>query len=328
MPANPDAAASFQERFHQRWAQLADPHVRALAWLIDAPGLLDPEAPQWRGKVARLGSGAGDAARDWLHALEREPAALHAHLAFQPYSRLGRYAEKLMTFYLQHLGVLAAHNVQVRAASNQTVGEFDFLVWRRGELLHWEFATKFYLLESHNRAGAGARAGQADADYFVGPNLADSLGAKMDKIFTRQLALSQHPAAQPLLPQPVAAAEALVKGWLFYPGGDYPLLPALGVCAAHCRGFWCGISELGTAERYAVLPRRAWLAPARLLAEETLERSHLDDRIGSMFETDRMPVMVALLRIENGYALETGRGFIVPEGWRERASAWVRPAPD
>ena len=322
MQASADSVTSFQERFHQRWAQLTDPHVRALAWLIDAPGLLDRHAPQWQGKVARLGADAGDAARDWLHGLERAPAALHAHLAFQPFGCLGRYAEKLMTFYLRHLGVLAAHNVQVRAAGSQTIGEFDFLVWRGGDLLHWEFATKFYLLES---VGGDA---QRQADYFVGPNLADSLGAKMDKIFSRQLALSSHPAAQPLLPQPVAAAEALVKGWLFYPGGDYPLLPALGVCAAHCRGFWCGISELGTAERYAVLPRLAWLAPARLLAEETLERSQLEDRIGSMFETDRMPVMVALLRIENGYALETGRGFIVPEGWRERASAWVRPAPD
>ena len=324
MPAGPDDAASSQQRFHRRWALLADPHVRALAWLIDAPGLLDCEAPQWRGKVASLGAGAGEAARDWLHALEREPAALHAHLAFQPYSRLGRYAEKLMTFYLQHQGVLAAHNVQVRAASNQTVGEFDFLVWRGAQLVHWEFATKFYLLESHSREGAG----QADADYFVGPNLADSLGAKMDKIFTRQLALSSHPAAAALLPQPVAAAEALVKGWLFYPGGDYPVLPALGVCADHCRGFWCVLPEMDTAERYAVLPRLAWLAPARLPAEETLARSELESTIAGMFETEQMPVMVALLRIDNGVALETGRGFIVPEGWRKRASEWVRPTPD
>ncbi|MET0964461.1 MAG: DUF1853 family protein [Noviherbaspirillum sp.] len=322
MPALPELAASFQESFHRRWARLADPHVRALAWLIDAPGLLDAQAPQWRGKVALLGAGAGEAARDWLHALEQDPAALHAHLAAQPHSRLGRYAEKLMTFYLQHLGVLAAHNVQVQAVGIQTVGEFDFLVWRGAQLLHWEFATKFYLLESH---GGAAIRGE-EADYFVGPNLADSLGAKMDKIFTRQLALSAHPAAQALLPQPVAAAEALVMGWLFYPGGDYPLLPALGVCAAHCRGFWCSLAELGEAERYAVLPRLSWLAPARLPQHDTLQRDALESRIAAMFETDRMPVMVALLRLENGEALETGRGFIVPDGWRERASERVRPA--
>jgi hypothetical protein len=322
MLASTEHAPAFQEYFHQRWALLTDPHVRALAWLIDAPGLLDTTAPQWQGRVARLGAGAGDAARDWLHILEREPAALHAHLAYQPFGRLGRYAEKLMTFYLQHLGVLAAHNVQVRQAGSQTIGEFDFLVWRGGELLHWEFATKFYLLEM-----AGASMKQQQADYFVGPNLADSLGAKMDKIFSRQLALSAHPAAQSLLPQPVAAAEALVKGWLFYPNGDYPLLPALGVCAAHCRGFWCGLADLAPAQRYAVLPRLSWLAPALLPASDTLDRSELEGAINAHFETDSMPVMVALLRMDGQQALEVERGFIVPEGWRERAGERLRKAP-
>ena len=321
MPTNADDVPAFQEQFHQRWQQLTDPHVRALAWLIDAPNLLDGNAPQWQGRIARLDSRAGEAARDWLHALERAPAALHAHLAFQPFGRLGRYAEKLMTFYLQHQGVLAAHNVQVRASGRETVGEFDFLVWRGDALLHWEFATKFYLLEP------GAAGTPPQADYFVGPNLADSLGAKMDKIFSRQLQLSSHPAAQPLLPQPVAAAEALVKGWLFYPDGDYPLLPALGVCADHCRGFWCGLADLPVAARYAVLPRLSWLAPALLPAADTLDRGELESRIGAQFDTDSMPVMVALLRIAGSQALEVDRGFVVPVGWRERAGEHVRTAP-
>jgi hypothetical protein len=320
-PASADDVPTFQERFHQRWQQLTDPHVRALAWLIDAPGLLDNAAPQWQGRIAQLESGAGDAARGWLHDIDRAPAALHAHLAFQPFGRLGRYAEKLMTFYLQHLGVLAAHNVQVRASGKQTIGEFDFLVWRGNALLHWEFATKFYLLEP---GGAG---NAQQADYFVGPNLADSLGAKMQKIFSRQLALSSHPAAQPLLPQPVAAAEALVKGWLFYPDGDYPLLPALGVCPVHCRGFWCSLSGLADAPRYAVLPRLSWLAPALLPAADTLDRGELERSLNACFETDSMPVMVALLRMAGPHALEVDRGFIVPDGWRERAVERVRAAP-
>ena len=320
LQASTDDVHAFQERFHQRWAQLTDPHVRALAWLIDAPGLLDADAPQWRGQVAGLGRDAGDAAREWLLALERAPAALHAHLAFQPFGRLGRYAEKLMTFYLQHLGVLAAHNVQVRAGS-QTVGEFDFLVWRGVDLLHWEFATKFYLLEP---AGCHAGSAQQQADYFVGPNLADSLGAKMDKIFSRQLALSAHPAAQPLLPQPVAAAEALVKGWLFYPDCEDPLLPAPGVSGAHCRGFWCGLAELAPAPRYALLPRLSWLAPALLPASETLDRGELETQVNAHFATDTMPLLVALLRMDGRHALEVERGFIVPDGWRERAGARVR----
>ena len=41
--------------------------------------------------------------------------------------------------------------------------------------------------------------------------------------------------------------------------------------------------------------------------------------IDAHFETDSMPLMVALLRIEGQQALEVERGFIVPDGWRERA---------
>jgi DNA-binding GntR family transcriptional regulator len=41
--------------------------------------------------------------------------------------------------------------------------------------------------------------------------------------------------------------------------------------------------------------------------------------IAAHFETDSMPLMVALLRLEGRQALEVERGFVVPDGWRERA---------
>jgi hypothetical protein len=124
----------------------------------------------------------------------------------------------------------------------------------------------------------------------------------------------------------VAAAEALVKGWLFYPDRDYPLLPALGVCGAHCRGFWCALADLAPAPRYALLPRLSWLAPALLPAVDTLDRAELEARINAHFETGSMPVMVALLRMAGEQALEVERGFIVPDGWRERAEMRIRTA--
>lgn len=323
MPASIDGNTRCQERFHRRWHELTDPHVRALAWLIDAPSLLDAAAPQWAGRIAELAGDAGDAARPWLLALDSAPQPLHAHIALHSHARLGRYAEQLMTFYLQHLGVLAAHNLQVRDADKRTLGEFDFLVWRGEALLHWEFATKFYLLQSPPTGAVR----QERADYFVGPNLADSLGAKMQKIFQRQLSLSEHPAAQPLLPQPVSAAQALVKGWLFYPDGDYPVSPALGVCGLHCRGFWCGLDALPEASAYAVLPRLSWLAPARLSSADAVDRGGIAEELARRFaEDEAMPVLVALLRLEDGVALEFSRGFIVPEGWRERAVDRVQSA--
>ncbi|MFJ7566375.1 DUF1853 family protein [Herminiimonas sp. NPDC097707] len=312
-------ANNFQAQFHRRWGHLNDPHVRALAWLLVAPDLLDPHAPQWQGKIAALPAGMLAGIDAWLTAMDSEPAELHRYLDLQPFARLGRYAEKLMAFYLERQNVLFAHSVQVRAGKNSTIGEFDFLLRLDDQLVHWEFATKFYLLES---SGAGN-----DADYFVGPNLADTLGAKMHKILDRQLLLSAHPAAQIHLPEPVSKAQALVKGWLFYPDVDLEM-NAFGTAHEHCRGFWCACSDLAhlRAERYAILPRLQWLAPASLPLSQTMDQQALQEYLAEYFVHDTMPVLVALLEVKDGVGLEVSRGFIVPDDWRTRAGQRIKLA--
>ena len=306
--------ATFQADFFRQWGHLTDPHVRALAWLLDAPDLLDLQALQWRGKIATLSGTIGPDIAEWLATLDRAPQALHAYLALQPFARLGRYAEKLMAFYFDHAQLLYAHGVQVRAGKNDTVGEFDFLLKHGSRLVHWEFATKFYLFES---SGTGL-----ESDYFVGPNLADTLGAKMRKIIDRQLMLAQHPAAQIHLPQPVVSAQALVKGWLFYHDNDPVSISSLGVLADHCHGFWCTQAELSRREApaYAVLPRLSWLAPARLAVTLCLGQTALQEYLQRYFETDTMPVMVALMMPHGDHAIEMDRGFVVPDDWQERAT--------
>jgi hypothetical protein len=313
-----NSSASFQSQFHQRWGDLQDRHVRALAWLLCAPDLLDASAPSWQGRIASLDEGL--LRKDlyaWLHALDRTPAALYDYLGTQPHVRLGRYAEKLLAFYLAQQGVLLAHGVQVRE-ENRTIGEFDFLLKLQNRLVHWEFATKFYLLES---SGNGH-----DADYFVGPNLADTLGAKMHKIFDRQLKLSEHAAARAHLPEAVAAAQALVKGWLFYHEGPH-FMQADGTSAAHCRGFWLALAETEglQGEYFAVLPRLEWLAPARLPLERTMDKEALRQMLAEYFAGDTMPLMVAVLDVENGVARESSRGFIVPDDWQTRAAYRTKP---
>jgi hypothetical protein len=308
----PDKADAHQARFHSRWQHLNDPHVRSLAWLIDAPDLLDPKAAQWAGRVASLGDDAGDTVAGWLAELDRQSDTLHQHLALQPATRLGRYAESLMAFYLHHLGILRAHGVQVRASRNETIGEFDFLVEQEDGLSHWEFATKLYLLETSRRG--------LEADYFLGPNLADTLGAKMRKIFDHQLHLSEHPAAQEFLPRPVHSARALVKGWLFYHADAPSSARAIGVHAHHCRGFWKPLKEFHATEgRYAILSRLSWLAPVKLKEEQTLDSTPLNDALRSYFASEKMPVLLAFLKEENGIWLEQRRGFIVSDDWQERA---------
>ncbi|MCM0044579.1 MAG: DUF1853 family protein [Burkholderiaceae bacterium] len=321
-PAGSCQASSCQANFRARWPSLRDPHVRSLAWLLDAPDLLDPQAPRWAGRIASLPADAADACRDWLLALDAEPAALHDYLGVHRFTRLGRHAESLLAWYFRHRGVLVAHGLQVRSGKEETVGEFDFLLRQGDALVHWEFATKFYLLNSDDPALAAVQ----QADYFVGPNLSDTLGRKIRKILERQLKLGEHPAAQPLLPQPLAAAQALLKGWLFYRRGEQPPLQAVGISAAHCRGWWCTLRELDThlPGPAAVLPRMAWLAPVRLPQPQVCSAQALRAALAGMFGADRTPVMVATLAEHDGAWVETERGFVVPDEWPEQAQ---RPWP-
>jgi hypothetical protein len=314
-----DAADSFQAGFDRRWGHLRRARVRALAWLLDAPDLLDAADPHWQGKIATLGAVTPDVAH-WLAALDLDPAPLDAALGTRTFTRLGLYAEKLLAFYFQEQGRLVAHGLQVRASRNDTVGEFDFLLDAGpAGVEHIEFATKFYLLQ-----GEGA----ARFDTLVGPNLADSLGAKMRKIVERQLELGTHPAAQALLPRPVLRARALVKGWLFYPAGIYPSIGGLG--AQHCRGFWCAQNDIDTleADHWLILPRLQWLAPFKAhSAASMMSRAQLAAELSALFETTSSPVLVAALRQDASGVLETERGFIVPNDWRERAAQRAAAAP-
>ena len=335
MPLAPDiknperCSDSFQARFESRWAHLTQPDVRALAWLLDAPDLLDPASRLWGGRIASLGPPT-PATAVWLMQQERDPAPLLAALGSRPYFRLGLYAEKLMAFYFEQHGLLLAHGLQVRSGKDGTVGEFDFLLRAGTALLHWEFATKFYLFD-----GACDGPGDNALDRLIGPNLADTLGLKMRKIIDLQLALAQHPAAQRLLPQTVARAQALVKGWLFYPGG-VPTGMA-GISAAHCHGFWCTLAQVDSVDGdlngdlkgdlFLLLPRMQWLAPWKAAAGSDvalLSRAQLLTTLAARFAdgstSPPAPVLVACIVAQNGWLLECRRGFIVPDDWAALAA--------
>ena len=302
------AAGTFQASFEQRWGHLTHPRVRALAWLLDSPDLLDPPSAHWGGRIASLAPVTPGVAA-WLAALQHDPSPLDAALGPKFYSRLGLYAEKLLAFYFEQHGLLHAHGLQVQVNRNDTVGEFDFLL-RDGAhgdaLLHWEFATKFYLLEGAPDPGS--------FNHLIGPNLADTLGLKMRKILDKQLALSRHPAAQSLLAQAVGGAQALIKGWLFYAPGTAPGMD--GISPEHGHGFWCAMGQL-PAQRYVVLPRLQWLAPYKGRDVEVLEVHALRAQLADLAQ----PVLVAAVEQIDGWEVERTRGFVVPDAWTEQAAA-------
>jgi len=322
-------STSTQSEFERRRGHLSDPHVRDLAWLLDSPDLLDPDAPQWRGKIATLFDHQGADIDNWLVELDRAPQELHGLIESHGFARLGRYSELLMAHFFRRQNILFAHGLQVRAGKSETIGEFDFLLLRAAgssppSLLHWEFATKFYLQEA---SGSGC-----GVDFLVGPNIVDTLGAKMRKILDRQLSLSSHAAAQMHLPQAVASAQALVKGWLFYPRTEPGSHAAAttgpsnsGVAGDHCRGYWCELAEAGnlSGECYRILPRLSWLAPARVPRDACIDKADLIEALREHFASDSLPVMVATMERKGEMALEIERGFIVANDWRMRASAFI-----
>ncbi len=310
-----DPLEAHQAEFEQRWGQLTLPHVRALAWLLDAPDLLDARASLWQGKIATL-SAPRPALLGWLRALERDPAPLDDAMGTRIHTRLGLYAEKLMAFYFQQHGQLVAHGLQVRATRNDTVGEFDFLLDAGAALDHLELATKFYLQDGDPHS--------LGLDGLVGPNLADTLGKKMRKIVQRQLTLGSHPAALAILPRPVRQAQALIKGWLFYRLGQAPG-PALGgIAPTHCRGFWCAQDEVADLDdgEFVLLPRLAWLAPYKSTRlNDALTRAQLQGALATHFALANTPMLVACVRRDGPALIETRRGFVVPNDWCARSAA-------
>ncbi|WP_338849820.1 DUF1853 family protein [Massilia sp. W12] len=351
------AIRSWQADFYQRWfsspALLLEEPWPALAWLLFAPDLLDAAAPAWQGRLARWPSQAPAPATlpAWRQALLSHSApqllqqawdALQTSLPQQ--TRLGRQAEKLLGFYLAASGQLQAQGVQVRSQLPQggwrTVGEFDFLLYASADtLLHWELATKFYLY-------APLQNGAAAPDYFLGPNLADSLGAKMRKILQRQLGLGQLGAAQ--LALPLQAAQAYVKGWLFYPWRvadveDFSgrqeltaLCQSTGLSPAHCRGWWCRLSDwamldasLG-APHWRLLPRLRWLAPAWLApqhADQARPCHAWAGELAQQFAQQAMPQLMAAMQPgADGVWRECARVFVAPDDWLLRARAGERGA--
>ena len=318
-------ATGLQHQFERHWPTLTQAHVRNLAWLLDAPDLLQRDHPRWQGRLAHP-TVVDAATADWLIKLNQDPHALITFLALHPHTRLGHYAENLLAFYFSWRGELAAHSLQVR--SHTTIGEFDFLLNTPVGLQHWEFACKFYLLSTPS-VGTSPDEIRPFSDY-VGPNLADNLGDKIHKIMDVQLALGKHPAAQSYLTAPLVAAKAWLKGWLFYPAED--TLPLDGIAPEHCRGVWCHIaalsstisksahagtkSELKPASTYFhILPRLNWLAPAKIPRSEGCHLYELQQQLQRTFQTDSRPVLIAQCTEANGVLTEYQRLFIVPDGW-------------
>ncbi|MFZ6658855.1 DUF1853 family protein [Undibacterium sp. TJN19] len=312
-----------QADFHCQWQHLKNSHVRALAWMLTAPVLLDRDCGLWQDKIALPLVADKQALQDWVNALDQNPEGLIDLLHQHPSRRLGLYAETLFEYFLSSHQMLYAHGLQVHNKGKNTVGEFDFLLYADGGLKHLELATKFYLY--HKAARMHQPESLSGLYDYLGPNLADSLAAKMQKIVSQQLQLSQHPLAQDLLPQAVVSAQALVLGWLFYRDGDQPGVDthAEGIANDHCQGFIWTHSELAVMDfqHGLILDRLDWLAPAQVEQGRAHDKAKIISGLHAHFQIANTPVMLALMQENQALMQEYSRGMVVPDSWFADADA-------
>jgi hypothetical protein len=311
---------------------LSDPAVRDLAWLLASSPLLRAQPPM--GELATVFETPQQAVDTgaWLRELDRDPTALRQAIAATRITRLGRYAECLLGFFLQQgpAARLVAANVALRVAG-RTIGECDFLVESPSRRkLHWELAVKCYL---HAGAAPGDRPELAD---YVGPNLQDRFDLKLTHLLGHQLPLSAREGFAALGHLGPWRPQMLVKGWLFYRWGETPEI-ARAVDPSHCRGFWVArrdwpaLAANRGGARWAVLPRLAWLAPRPPIATEAVDAALLSPAAALTERLDQQtgPVMVASFERQPpllGHWHETDRGFVVPDDWPEQARAYARAA--
>ncbi|RQT06700.1 DUF1853 family protein [Burkholderia contaminans] len=313
------AACAFVDTLH-------DVAVRDLGWLLASPSLLTavPDAPLARPWLDAVGQSAVEA---WLAALDAQPEPLHRALdGFRP-TRLGRYAECLLEYFLTHgpsLRLVAA-NLPLRS-NGKTLGEVDFLVDAPdGQRLHWELAVKCYLC-------APVQAGASLAD-FVGPNLVDRFDRKRRRLLEHQLRLGDRDGFARLGYGAPSDAQMFIKGWLFYPHGA-PLPPVSAEIAPdHPHGFWLTHAqwpawavEQGAGVAWSVLPRLAWLAPRRAAAGSGFEPDMLAAtlELPPVLTTREAPALIGIHeKGSDGTWRETARGFVVPDDWPVRAQAFA-----
>jgi uncharacterized protein len=265
-------------------------HLAALRWLLLSPtlvvapqaGMVAPQegmvAPQEGTQLAVFSEAEQCSIVQWLAALQDDCTPLTHWMQSRPEARIGRYAERLLEFYLIHgpSHRLQAAHVPLRSAVDGlmvTHGELDFLLTTALSLtteqqpqqpapqyLHWELAVKFFLCTA-----TGDTATPAD---FIGPNGVETLAHKWHKLFANQLTR----AHRHTLPAPYDShawqPQAYTRGWMFYRWGhSVPRCEALH--PAHGQGWWVNAADLATLPEadYAFLPRLHWMAPLTDIAQ-------------------------------------------------------------
>ena len=290
------------------WWRLRHPAVRDLASLLTAP-------PLWHsGCELPIPLLLGSQGFRFLLSLDSQPAPLQQWLEQEaPFGhRLGHYAESLLAFWLAHAPhcQLIARNHPVRSESGQTLGAADFLCLLNSTPYHLELTCKYYggtapddfqgLNPADALLGKAAKL-QQQCRLFHTPQARAQLPAPLQGYLktsaagfceaktsaagfceakTSEASPSEANTVKTDCRQPPNLSQApntatIIRGTGFTPNGilnGRPLNP-LG---------WGGLLlqqwadyPAQAAQRFHLLPRLAYLAPARVPFEQTISAAEL-----------------------------------------------------
>ncbi|KDM93231.1 DUF1853 family protein [Photobacterium galatheae] len=217
----------------------------------------------------------------------RDRAVIPAHVLYAGNQRLGFYYQWLWQQLITHHPdyELVAEELQLHE-NKRTLGAIDFLVFNKtlNQLEHWEVAIKFYL---------------AYQQRWLGPNSADNLDRKINRMIDHQLAMTSHQAYRnqyaETLGQPVCQ-RLIVQGRLFdhfqdkESGSDLPINPHVN------KGLWCFQSQASTLALRA-LSKREWLTPPAFVPQS--------------LEMDASAITVPTQGVDDNNRV----WFIVPDHW-------------
>jgi hypothetical protein len=308
------AVMTAPDALHDLLLNLRTAAVRDLAWALLSPPLLGETTKIQRHPLqGSRWSRQPQCLADWLMQQERDASALYAWLAERPVRRLGLYYERLWQFALH-----AAPDVEVVTANlpirhnGQTLGELDLLLRDDEGEHHLELAVKFYL-------GTGG----SEAADWLGPGSHDRLDLKLSHLAHHQLPLSSRREARGTLNElqlREARAAFWLGGYLFYPWPDGCPSPR-GAMSGHCRGGWLhrrdweAFAATRPDARWQPLPRLAWLAPARMKAEQAWSVEAFRQWLNALLPEANAQLLVRLEQDQTGDWREVERVFLVNDQW-------------
>jgi len=258
---------------------LRDADVRRLAWSIGSPALFDASRPEWQGRLRDDDWSQRELVRcrEWLLALDHDPAPLHEALGDPMIATpLGHTFEKFVLFWqAARPDVRASTRGLIVREGGRTRGEFDIVMLRHdGVIETLEVTVKFYL---NLRPDLGI-------DGCIGPRAFDRMSDKYAKMTTRQTDLGHTDAGRAAIARWLQQScgetvdrdaltvenHALARGYVFHPAADAAIPVELS--AAHNRGLWQTDGQPlpdVAPDQWRMLSGREWLGDYRGDAQES-----------------------------------------------------------